>query len=56
MENHNRLQILCDKHNTYDKLANSMRTQDQIDKLKMEEELNYYKVSKIVKLFSSVFV
>jgi len=44
LENHNRLQVLCAKHNKYDKLADSMKTQDQIDKLKMKEELNYYKV------------
>lgn len=44
LENHNRLQVLCAKHDKYDKLADNMETQEQIDILKMKEELNYYKV------------
>ncbi|XP_025194605.1 interaptin-like [Melanaphis sacchari] len=40
LENHNRLQIMC---NTYDKFAKNNKTQNQINKLKMEEELKYYK-------------
>lgn len=43
LENHNRLQVMCNKH---DKFANNMKTQDQINKLKTEEELKYYKVNK----------
>lgn len=42
LENHNRLQIMCNRH---DKFANNSKTQDQINKLKMEEELKYYKVN-----------
>lgn len=41
LENHNRLQIMCNRH---DKFANNSKTQDQINKLKMEEELKYYKL------------
>ncbi|XP_015363636.1 PREDICTED: uncharacterized protein PFB0145c-like [Diuraphis noxia] len=41
MENHNRLQMLCNRH---DKFANNMKTQDQIIKLKTEEELKFYKM------------
>lgn len=41
LENHNRLQILCHRH---DKLVNNKGTQNQINKLKLEEELSYYKV------------
>lgn len=43
LENHNRLQMLCNRH---DKFTNNMKTQDQINKLKTEEELKYYKVYK----------
>jgi len=42
LENHNRLQVMCDRH---DKFANNMKTPYQINKLKMEEELKYYKVN-----------
>lgn len=42
LENHNRLQIMCNRH---DKFANNSKLQDQINKLKMEEELKYYKVN-----------
>lgn len=45
LENHNRLKIICDKH---DKLAN-MEIKEQTSKLKIEEELNYYKVYTILK-------
>ncbi|KAE9540857.1 hypothetical protein AGLY_004102 [Aphis glycines] len=41
LENHNRLQIMCNRH---DKFANNSKIQDQINKLKMEEELKYYKL------------
>lgn len=41
LENHNRLKIMCNRH---DKLANNSEIQDQINNLKLEEELNYYKV------------
>ncbi|XP_026808525.1 interaptin-like [Rhopalosiphum maidis] len=41
LENHNRLQIMCNRH---DKFANNNKTQDQINKLKLEEELKYYKL------------
>jgi len=41
LENHNRLQSMLNKD---DKLANSLKIQD---KLKMEEELTYYKVKEI---------
>jgi hypothetical protein len=44
LENHNRLQTMCNRH---DNLANNSKTQDQINKLKLEEELNYYKVNTI---------
>lgn len=40
-ENHKILQTMCNRH---DKLINKMETQDQISKLKLEEELNYFKV------------
>lgn len=43
LESHNRLQIMCSRH---DNFTNNMKTQVQINKLKMEEELNYYKVNK----------
>lgn len=46
LENHNRLQTMCNKH---DNLANNSETQDTINKLKLEEELNYYKVNEIFK-------
>lgn len=42
LDNHNRLQIMC---NRYDKLANNLETQTQTSKLKIEEDLNYYKVN-----------
>lgn len=42
LENHNRLQNICNKH---DKLANNIKVQDDINKLKMIEELKYYEVS-----------
>lgn len=51
LENHDRLQAICNKHNI---LVNNMRTQNQINKLKMEDELNYYKVR--VFLFLNLFV
>lgn len=41
LENHDRLQAICNKHNI---LVNNMKTQNQVNKLKMEDELNYYKV------------
>ncbi|XP_060877624.1 repetitive organellar protein-like [Metopolophium dirhodum] len=41
LENHNRLQVMCNRH---DKFANNMKTPDQINKLKTEEELKYYKM------------
>lgn len=43
LENHSRLQIMC---NRYDELSNNVEIlQDQLNsKLKVEEELNYYKV------------
>lgn len=41
LDNHNRLQIMCSRH---DNLANNIETQTQINKLKMEGELSYYKV------------
>lgn len=43
-ENHKRLQTMCNRH---DKLTNKKETQDQISKLKLEEELNYFKVNTI---------
>lgn len=42
LDNHNRLQIMCNRH---DKLANNLETQSQINKFKIEEDLNYYKVN-----------
>lgn len=45
LDNHNRLQTMCNKH---DKLVNSLETQGQINKSKLEEELNYYKVKLII--------
>lgn len=43
LENHNRLQVMCNRH---DELVSKIETRDHIDKLKTEEELNYYKVRK----------
>lgn len=42
LENHNRLKMLCNRH---DKFGNNIKNQDQINKLKTEEELKYYKVN-----------
>lgn len=45
LENHSQLQTMSNKH---DELSNNLEIQqDQLNsKLKMEEELNYYKVKK----------
>lgn len=51
LENHDRLQAICNKHNI---LINNMKIQNQINKLKKEKELNYYKV--IVFLFLNLLV
>lgn len=51
LENHDRLQAICNKHNI---LVNNMKIQNQINKLKKEKELNYYKV--IVFLFLNLLV
>ncbi|VVC37000.1 Hypothetical protein CINCED_3A016617 [Cinara cedri] len=41
LDNHNQLKIMCNRHN---KLSNNIKTQARVGKLKMEEELNYYKL------------
>lgn len=48
LENHYRLQAMCNKHSI---LVNNMKTQNQINKLKIEEELNYHKVRVFVFFF-----
>lgn len=45
LENHNRLQIICDKH---DKLAHNVEIKEKTSELKIEEELNYYKVKTVL--------
>jgi len=53
LENHNRLQMLCNRH---DKFTNNMKTQDQNNKLKTEEELKYYKVNEMSQYIMIIYL